>query len=194
MAKEPAGKKKTGGASLGDQRRGVGLSHVDARGRASMVDVSGKDVTVRVAKARGEVHLSKAAADAIRGNAIQKGDVFAVARIAGIQGAKRTDELIPLCHGLPVEHVEVGIEFATRAEERAQRIVITTMARTTAKTGIEMEALTAAAVAALTIIDMAKAIDKEMSIEGLGLVEKSGGRSGHFVSTKYGRARDGGGK
>lgn len=176
------------GGAGGGGSGGSGLSHVDAGGKAAMVDVSGKDVTVRVARARGEVHLSKAAADAIRENAIKKGDVFAVARIAGIQGAKRTDELIPLCHGLPVEHVEVAIEFLTRAGEKEQRIEIVTTARTTGKTGVEMEALTAVAVAGLTIIDMAKAIDKEMSIEGVTLIEKSGGRSGHFVNSKFGRA------
>jgi len=147
------------------------LSHIDESGKARMVDVGDKAVTRRVAVARARVRVSAELAEAIAGNTLGKGDLLAVARIAGIQAAKRTDELIPLCHPLPLEVVLVDAELVGRVVE------IRAEARTTAKTGIEMEALTAASVAALTVIDMGKAIDKRIVIEEVRLIEKHGGKS-----------------
>lgn len=141
-----------------------------------MVDVGDKPVTERMAVAEAFVRVSTELARAIRGNTLKKGDLFHVARLAGIQAAKRTDELIPLCHSLPLDSVDVDLKLENG------RVRISTTARTTARTGIEMEALTAAAVAALTVIDMGKAIDKGMIIEGLRLLEKRGGRSGTYLA------------
>jgi cyclic pyranopterin phosphate synthase len=141
-----------------------------------MVDVGAKAVTERVAVAECFVRVSAALAKAIRGNTLKKGDLLSVARLAGIQAAKRTDELIPLCHSLPLDSVEV------EAELQGSRVRLLATARTHAKTGVEMEALMAAAVAALTVIDMGKAIDKGMVVEGLRVLEKKGGRSGHYVA------------
>lgn len=155
-------------------KRKTQLSHVDGTGQARMVNVGDKSVTARMAVAEGRVRISAALAKAIRANAIAKGNVLDVARLAGILAAKRTDELIPLCHTLPLDAVYV------EAELRRDHIYLRAEARTTAKTGVEMEALTAVAVAALTIIDMGKAIDKAMTIEGIRIVEKMGGRSGHY--------------
>ena len=152
------------------------LSHISANGRARMVDVGAKAVTERVAVAECFVRVSAALAKAIRGNTLKKGDLLSVARLAGIQAAKRTDELIPLCHSLPLDSVEV------EAELQGSRVRLLATARTHAKTGVEMEALMAAAVAALTVIDMGKAIDKGMVVEGLRVLEKKGGRSGHYVA------------
>ena len=152
------------------------LSHIGADGRARMVDVGDKAVTERMAVAEAFVRISAELARAIRGNTLKKGDLFHVARLAGIQAAKRTDELIPLCHSLPLDSVDVDLKL------ESGRVRIRTTARTTARTGIEMEALTAAAVAALTVIDMGKAIDKGMIIEGLRLLEKRGGRSGTYIA------------
>ena len=143
------------------------LSHVDARGKAKMVDVSGKPVQLREAVARGEVRLKPATLRLIKSNRIAKGDVFNTARLAGIQAAKRTGELIPLCHPLNLTHVDVAL-LAKR-----DRIVITGTAKIAAQTGVEMEALTAVAVAALTIYDMCKAVDKEMVIGEVRLVRKT---------------------
>ncbi len=148
------------------------LSHVDAGGAARMVDVGDKPLTVRRAVAEARVRLSDALAEAIRSNQLQKGNLLEVARLAGIQAAKRTDELIPLCHSLPLDAVDVRVEL----EPGGVRLV--GEARTTWKTGVEMEALTAVTVAALTVIDMGKAVDKAMVIEQIRLVEKTGGRSG----------------
>lgn len=155
-----------------------GLSHIDGRGTARMVDVSSKQPTMRTATAEGRVCVSAALAEAITANQLAKGSLLDVARVAGIQGAKRTDELIPLCHGLPLEAIQVdvwldGLAVWLRAETR-----------TFAKTGIEMEALTAVAIAALTVIDMGKAIDPGMVIEEIRLVEKNGGRRGHWRASK----------
>ena len=152
-----------------------GLTHIDADGQARMVDVSDKGVTVRVARARAIVEMAPATATAIRDASLAKGDVVAVARIAAVMGAKRTSELIPLCHPLPLDHVGVDIVVEDA------RVVITTTARCTGRTGVEMEALTAASVGALTVYDMAKAIDRGMRIVGVELLEKQGGRSGHWV-------------
>jgi len=152
------------------------LSHVDARGEARMVDVSAKPVTVREAVARGRVTMSREAVRLVRAGALKKGDPLQVARLAGIMAAKRTSELIPLCHPLPLSHVDVSLT------PRADGYDVEARARTSARTGVEMEALTAVAVAALTIYDMVKAVDRAMVIGEIRLVEKSGGRSGHYVA------------
>lgn len=146
-----------------------------------MVDVGGKDVTERVAVAEAFVRVSEELGAAIRGNTLKKGDVLAVARLAGIQAAKRTDELIPLCHTLPLDHADVELTL------EAGRVRIRATARVRARTGVEMEALTAAAVAALTVIDMGKSIDKAMEVEGLRVIEKRGGRSGTYRAEERGR-------
>lgn len=144
------------------------LTHINARGEASMVDVSEKPLMRRVAVAAGEIRLSKKTLKRIRAQAIAKGNVLATARIAGIMAAKKTGELIPLCHPLPISHCEVNFEFPKSGD----RIVITASARITAQTGVEMEALTAVSVAALTIYDMCKAVDKKMRIGNIRLVSK----------------------
>jgi cyclic pyranopterin phosphate synthase len=150
------------------------LSHLDAQGKARMVDVGDKPVTTREALARGEIVMSPAALQLVRRGGVAKGDPLQTARLAGIMAAKQTSALIPLCHPLPLSHV--GVELtATRRGYRIEARV-----RTNAQTGVEMEALTAVSVAALTIYDMVKAVDKEMVIGDICLVEKTGGRSGHF--------------
>ena len=159
------------------------LTHVDARGRAAMVDVGEKAVTARRAVAEARVMISPALAQRIRKNSLAKGNVLDVARLAGIQAAKRTDELIPLCHSLPLDSIQV------RAELRRDHVYIWSEAKVTAKTGVEMEALLAVAIAALTVIDMGKSIDRAMTIQGLRMLEKEGGRSGHFVAGANTRAR-----
>lgn len=146
-----------------------GLTHLDARGDASMVDVSGKPVVRRVAVARGEIRLLASTLDLIESNAVAKGNVLAAARLAGIMAAKKTGELIPLCHPLPITHCEVGFEIPAARD----RIVITATAKIAAQTGVEMEALTAVTVAALTIYDMCKAVDKVMEITGVKLISKT---------------------
>ena len=150
------------------------LSHVDARGRVRMVDVSEKATTAREAVARGEIRMSKAAVKMIRQNAVAKGDPLQTARLAGIMAAKQTASLIPLCHPLPITHVSVDLT------PRPTGYAIEARVRTSSQTGVEMEALTAVSVAALTIYDMVKAVDKEMVIGDICLVEKKGGRSGHY--------------
>ena len=152
------------------------LSHIDESGRARMIDVGDKPATERVAISEARVRVSKQLADQIRANTLAKGNLLDVARLAGIQGAKRTSDLIPLCHPLPLEVVHVS------ADLDGQSVIIRTQARTTAKTGVEMEALTAAAVAALTVIDMGKAVDKGIVIESIRVLEKRGGRSGHYIA------------
>ncbi len=152
-----------------------GLTHVDDEGRLAMVDVSHKAVTRRIAKAQATVRMQPATAQALGDGTLDKGDAIAVARLAGIMAAKRTAELIPLCHGLALDHVDVAITL------RADRAEIIATAITTSKTGVEMEALSAASVAALTIYDMAKAIDRDMVIGDILLLEKHGGRSGSWV-------------
>ena len=140
-----------------------------------MVDIGAKPVTERTATAEGLVRISRELARAIRANGLKKGNLLEVARLAGIQAAKRTDELIPLCHSLPLDSIDV------RAELRADGIRLIATAKTHSRTGVEMEALTAVAVAALTVIDMGKAIDKGMTIEGIRILEKRGGRSGTYI-------------
>lgn len=147
-----------------------------------MVDVGAKPITHRVAIAEALVEISAELARAVRDNSLKKGDLLAVARIAGIQAAKRTDELIPLCHSLPLDAVEVKLELSDEAAA-VQTIRIVTTASTHARTGVEMEALTAASVAALTVIDMGKAIDKGIVVRSLRLLEKRGGRSGTFIAS-----------
>jgi cyclic pyranopterin phosphate synthase len=154
------------------------FTHFDATGQAHMVDVGDKDVTRRVARAGGRILMEAATLALIRGGSARKGDVLGVARIAAIQAAKRTSELIPLCHPLPL--TRVAVEFAVDTEAGAVAIEVTTETR--GQTGVEMEALTAAAVGLLTIYDMCKATDRGMRIEGVRLLEKAGGKSGHWVA------------
>ncbi|MGN6187552.1 MAG: cyclic pyranopterin monophosphate synthase MoaC [Conexibacter sp.] len=152
------------------------LTHLDDAGRARMVDVGGKDVTARRALARAVVRMSPATAAAVRDGDAPKGDVLGPARIAGIQAAKRTWELIPLCHQLPLSFVDV----VATVDAEAGTVTLAAEARTTAQTGVEMEALTAASVAALTVYDMVKGLEKGVAIEQVALLEKSGGRSGDW--------------
>ena len=154
----------------------VHFTHFDAAGQAHMVDVGAKDVTRRVAVAGGRIVMQPATLAAIAAGTANKGDVLGIARIAAIQAAKRAADLIPLCHPLPL--TRVAVEFTPDAAGSAIAIAVT--AETLDRTGVEMEALTAAAVGLLTIYDMCKAADRGMRIEGLRLLEKSGGKSGHF--------------
>jgi cyclic pyranopterin phosphate synthase len=151
------------------------LSHFDDDGASHMVDVGAKQVTNRVARASGLVRMAAETLTLIRDKKLAKGDVLEVARLAGIMGSKRTADLIPLCHPLALESVSIGFNFP---DERTVRIEAT--AEITAKTGIEMEALTAVSVAALTIYDMCKAVDRGIEIDAIRLEEKTGGRSGHY--------------
>ena len=154
-----------------------GLTHLDARGNAAMVDVSEKAVTKREAVAGGRIAMSAAAFAALVDGTAPKGDVIATARIAGIMAAKRTSDLIPLCHHLPVS--KAAVDFDPDPEHHA--VNVTATVRTTGQTGVEMEALTAASVACLTLYDMLKAIDKTMVISDVRLLSKSGGKSGDFT-------------
>jgi cyclic pyranopterin phosphate synthase len=152
------------------------LTHIGADGEARMVDVSAKDATTRVATAEGRVVMSKATLDLVISGNAKKGDVLGAARIAGIMAAKKTSELIPLCHPLLLSKVEVEIT----PDETLPGLVVRATVKLTGQTGVEMEALTAVAVACLTIYDMVKAAEKSMRIEGIRLVEKSGGKSGDY--------------
>lgn len=152
------------------------LSHIKADGTAHMVDVSAKPITTREAKAKGRVVMRPQTAALIRDGQAAKGDVLAAARIAGIMAAKNTGALIPLCHPLPLDSVNIDLIM------EAEAVDITATARTTGRTGVEMEALTAVSVAALTIYDMLKAVDKGMTIEAIRLVFKTGGKSGTFLA------------
>jgi cyclic pyranopterin monophosphate synthase len=154
------------------------LTHSDEEGRARMVDVGDKAVTTRTAVAGGFVRMAAATIEAIREHRTPKGDPLEVARLAGIMAAKRTSELIPLCHNLPLNHADVQLEL------RPDGVAIVATATTEGKTGVEMEALTAASVAALTIYDMCKAIDKAMEITDIRLESKTGGRSGDYTRGK----------
>jgi len=155
------------------------LTHLDSLGRAQMVDVTDKTVTSREAVAQAWVHMLAETRQLIVSGAHPKGDVFAVARIAGIQAAKRTSELIPLCHPLLLSSVNVEFSF-----EGEQRVRIVSRCKLSGQTGVEMEALTAVSVAALTLYDMCKAVDRGMSIESVRLLEKTGGKSGSFQATE----------
>ncbi|MGE5123763.1 MAG: cyclic pyranopterin monophosphate synthase MoaC [Acidobacteriaceae bacterium] len=150
------------------------LSHLDNAGRVKMVDVSNKDVTERVAVAKGEVIMKAETFEAVRRGKMKKGDVLSVAQIAGIMAAKRTSELIPLCHPLPLMDIQVECEL----DPSLPGVQITSSVKAIAKTGVEMEALTATAVAALTVYDMTKAVEKTMRIQNIRLVSKTGGASG----------------
>jgi cyclic pyranopterin phosphate synthase len=152
------------------------LTHLDEQGRARMVDVSSKQSTEREAIARGSVYAKPETLAMIQGKKIPKGDVFCVARIAGIMAAKRTSELIPLCHPLNISSVAIDIGI----NEKKGKIDIVATVKVSGQTGVEMEALTAVSVAALTIYDMCKAVDKDMVISDIVLIEKRGGRSGEF--------------
>ncbi len=150
------------------------LSHVGPRGEASMVDVGGKQITARRAVAEGRVTIGPTAARAVRASAVAKGNVLEVARLAGIQGAKRTSDLIPLCHPLPLDAIQIEARLV-RSEVRLRAEV-----RCEGRTGVEMEALTAVSIAALTVYDMLKAIEKGIEIGPIRLLEKSGGKSGDY--------------
>ena len=174
----PKAKTATGAARPAGAMLHSHFTHFDARGQAHMVDVAAKDVTRRVARAAGRIVMQPETLALIRGGGAKKGDVLGVARIAAIQAAKRTADLIPLCHPLPL--TRVAVEFAFAADASAVAIEVT--AETLARTGVEMEALTAAAAGLLTIYDMCKATDRAMRIENIRLLEKSGGKSGHFIA------------
>lgn len=152
------------------------LTHLDDSGRARMVDVGAKPDTERLAVAKGEVLMKRATLDLIRAKEMKKGDVLTVAQIAGIAAAKRTSDLIPLCHPLPITHAEVTLAL----DDSLPGVVITASVKTTGKTGVEMEALTAVSTACLTIYDMLKAAQKDMRIEGIRLLSKTGGKSGDY--------------
>jgi cyclic pyranopterin phosphate synthase len=152
------------------------LTHLDDSGAARMVDISAKAATRREATAEGFIHVAKSALQAIAEQSVKKGDVLATARIAGIMAAKRTADLIPLCHPLPIDAVSVDLAIETTG------IRATATVATTHGTGVEMEALTAVSAALLTVYDMAKALDRTMRIDGIRLLKKSGGRSGDFVA------------
>lgn len=153
------------------------MTHLDARGRARMVDVAEKDVSLREAVAGATVRMSRTARERLERGDVPKADVWATARIAGIQAAKRTAELIPLCHAIAI----TGLEIAFELDEDGERVHVRSHVTARDRTGVEMEALTAASVAALTLYDMLKAIDRGMVIEHVRLIEKSGGRSGHWT-------------
>ena len=156
------------------------LTHFDKEGNAIMVDVSDKPVTARVAVAIGKIYVCQEIFEKIQKHEIAKGDVLGVARLAGIMAAKRTSELIPLCHPLPLTKCEVNFELK-ETENTLYYIVVTCLAKTDGKTGVEMEALTGVQIALLTIYDMCKAVDKSMVITDVHLLSKSGGKSGDFL-------------
>ena len=153
-----------------------GLSHIDESGKARMVDVGGKDITERVAVAGCEVHMQQATFDLIKSGGFDKGDVLGVARIAGVMGAKKTSDLIPLCH--PIALTQMTIDFDDLDDGIG--LSVTSTARSMGRTGVEMEALTGASIAALTVYDMCKAVDRAIQIDGLRLLSKSGGKSGDW--------------
>jgi cyclic pyranopterin phosphate synthase len=152
------------------------LTHLDPQGRARMVDVGHKPETERTAVARGEVQMLPETLRLVREGNLKKGDLVATAELAGVMAAKKTHDLIPLCHPLPIHHISVAIEF----DDDLPGVTITAKVRTSGKTGVEMEALTAVSVASLTVYDMAKAVDRRMVIDEIRLEEKTGGRSGTF--------------
>ena len=166
-----------GKPELGEPGFGNSLTHLDEQGRAKMVDVGWKPVTDREAVARGSVYMLPETLQLILQGLVKKGDVFTIAQLAGIMGAKRTAELIPLCHPLPLNKVDVELE----PDETQSRVNITATASTSGKTGVEMEALTAVSVAALSVYDMCKAVDRGMQIGSIRLVRKRGGQSGDIT-------------
>ena len=158
------------------------LTHFDAQGQAHMVDVAAKQATHRIAIARGRIEMLPATLALIESGNAKKGDVLGIARIAGIQGAKRTSDLIPLCHPIALTRVAVVFEVFHASADQPAQVVCTATAETVGPTGVEMEALTAVQVALLTIYDMCKAVDRGMTINGVTLLEKHGGKSGSFVA------------
>jgi cyclic pyranopterin phosphate synthase len=158
------------------------LTHFDAQGQAHMVDVGGKESTRRVAVAAGRIEMLPATLALIESGSAKKGDVLAIARIAGIQGAKKTSELIPLCHPLPLTRVAIEFEIHRSEAGGPSGVACKATAETVGPTGVEMEALTAVQIALLTIYDMCKAVDRGMTINGVKLLEKQGGKSGHWVA------------
>ena len=152
------------------------LSHINSKGKAEMVDVSEKEISTRTAEAYAEVKVSKEVFNAIKNNSVKKGDVLSIAKFAGIQAAKKTSELIPLCHNIFISKIDVELKL----NSQKKTVEIKSFAKTTARTGIEMEALTAVSVAALTVYDMCKAIDKSMIISEIKLLSKTGGKSGSY--------------
>jgi len=161
-----------------DSHAAAGLTHFDAQGQAHMVDVGGKAETRRVARATGTIRMQPATLAAIAGGTAKKGDVLGIARVAAIQGAKRTSELVPLCHPLPLTHVQVAFDI----DAAASALHCTVQAETLGRTGVEMEALTAVQVGLLTVYDMVKAIDRGMVMEGIRVLEKHGGKSGSWTA------------
>ncbi len=156
------------------------LTHLDTHGRARMVDVSAKDDTVREATARALVLMKPDTLELIRTGGVAKGDVLAVAQVAGIMAAKRTPDIIPMCHPLPIS----GVHLSFSLDEERSAVEVLATVRVVGKTGVEMEALTAVSVAALTIYDMCKAVDKDMTIDGICLLHKVGGKSGEYIRAK----------
>lgn len=154
------------------------FSHINASGEANMVDVSGKAITTREARAEAFIYMNQEAISLIQRGDHHKGDIFGVSRVAGIQGAKKTSDLIPLCHPLMLS--KVGVELQLQPEH--QRVRIETLCKLDGKTGVEMEALTAASITALTLFDMCKAVDPGMRIEGIRVLEKQGGKTGHWLA------------
>lgn len=159
------------------------FTHFNEQGRARMVDISEKQTTERIAIARSSIRVNKETYDRITNRTIEKGDVFSVAQIAGIMGAKNTPDIIPMCHPLQLKGIDLSFDWSVDTEKKRYEILIEAMVKTKGSTGVEMEALTAASVAALTIYDMVKAIDKGMVIGNTYLVEKTGGKSGDFKRT-----------
>jgi cyclic pyranopterin phosphate synthase len=152
------------------------LSHINSKGKAEMVDVSEKEISTRTAEAYAEVKVSKEVFNAIKNNSVKKGDVLSIAKFAGIQAAKKTSELIPLCHNIFISKIDVELKL----NSKNKTVEIKSFAKTTAQTGIEMEALTAVSVAALTVYDMCKAIDKSIIVCEIKLLSKTGGKSGNY--------------
>jgi len=190
LARSPTGRSaakptaKAGGTRAAKSAAKQGESHFthfDEAGRARMVDVGGKEVTHRVARATGRIVMAPATLAMIRDGRATKGDVLLVARVAAIAASKRASDLIPLCHPLPI--TKVAVEFA--ADEEASAVTIEATVETIARTGVEMEALTAVSAGLLTVYDMCKAVDRAMRIEGIRLLEKSGGRSGHYLADAF---------
>lgn len=159
---------------------GEGFSHFDKNGNAVMVDVSGKSVTYRTATATGQIQVGSAIMEAVTGGNVKKGDVLGVARVAGIMGVKRTSDLVPMCHPLPIQ--KCSIDYELDEDQNVIRVFCTV--KTEGKTGVEMEALAGVQITLLTIYDMCKAIDKHMVMSDIHLVEKTGGKSGDFLFTE----------
>jgi cyclic pyranopterin phosphate synthase len=177
LANKEARMRTSGGPAPEKTSPGASLTHIDESGKASMVDVGWKPETERVAVASGSIVMKPETLALIESNGFEKGDVLGVARIAGVMGAKSTSQLIPLCHPIPLDQVTVEFDL----DHAGTAVVITATARTTARTGVEMEAMMAVSISALTIYDMCKSVDRGMRVERIRLVKKSGGKSGDYV-------------